>query len=189
MIKLIVGLGNPGKQYENTRHNAGSWFAQQIADCHQGKLKPDSKFYAQIASINTGSNSCLIAIPSTYMNESGRCIQALMHFYKFKPEAILVAHDELDLSPGTARLKQSGGHGGHNGLRSIIQNIGKDFWRLRLGIGHPGHKDLVSGFVLSKASMSDQKQIQCAIDQSSTCLDDLLSANFERAMRNLHTTE
>lgn len=189
MIKLIIGLGNPGKQYDNTRHNAGAWFAQQVAIRFQSKFKVESKFHAQITQINTGEHSCFIAIPSTYMNESGRCIQALMRFYKLNPEELLIAHDELDLDPGIARLKLSGGHGGHNGLRSIIQNIGREFWRLRIGIGHPGHKDQVSGFVLSKASLSDQQQIRQAINESSYCLDDLLSANFDRAMRTLHTTK
>lgn len=189
MIKLMVGLGNPGKQYAPTRHNAGAWFVQRIGAQHQGTFQSESKFHAEMAQITTAGHSCLLAIPTTFMNDSGRSIQALMAFYKLKPEELLIAHDELDLSPGAIRLKLAGGHGGHNGLRSIIQHIGKDFWRLRIGIGHPGHKDEVASYVLSKANQSEQSHIDQAIEEGTTILDDLFNDDFERAMHTLHSQQ
>ena len=152
-IQLIVGLGNPGPEYEQTRHNAGALFVERIASAQRVSLTADKKYFGLTAKFSHQGNDVRLLIPTTYMNRSGQAVAALANFFRIKPEAILVAHDELDLPPGVAKLKRGGGHGGHNGLRDIIAQLGNqnDFHRLRLGIGHPGDAKLVSNFVLGRA--------------------------------------
>ncbi|GAB4224374.1 MAG: aminoacyl-tRNA hydrolase [Gammaproteobacteria bacterium] len=186
-IELIVGLGNPGPEYALTRHNAGAWFAESIAQYHQTEFKLEKKFHAHLAQIKFQQHSCLLALPTTFMNRSGQCIQALMQFYKWQPSQVLVAHDDLDLPSGTARLKFDGGHGGHNGLRDIISHIGKAFYRLRIGIGHPGHRDLVHDYVLHRPSQHDKMRIHSAIEEAMQSLPLVLSGDINGAMKQLHT--
>ncbi len=188
-IKLIVGLGNPGPEYQNTRHNAGEWFVKQLANRYNTTLSAQSKFFGHTGRIFIGPYDIHLLIPSTFMNLSGKSVGALANFYKIEPEQILVAHDELDIDPGTARIKLGGGHGGHNGLRDIIKQLGnnKNFYRLRIGIGHPGHKSQVSNYVLSKASVSDQQKIDAAIDESERVIEDLIKGELDRAQHQLHS--
>ncbi len=187
-IQLIVGLGNPGAEYENTRHNVGAWFVKQLAEQENTTLKFESKFHGAVAKVSTFANPCWLLIPSTYMNESGRALAAITRFYKIPPESILVAHDELDFSAGTVRLKNGGGHGGHNGLRDIINHLhSKDFYRMRIGIGHPGHKDRVSPYVLSAPSKNDRELILQSIDEGLRTIADLSAGEFEKAMHYLHS--
>ena len=187
-IKLIVGLGNPGGQYTNTRHNAGFWFVDALCKKYGFDLKDNKKFYGEAANVDINNHSVWLLKPMTYMNHSGKALQSLTQFYKIKPEEILVAYDELDLPPGTVKLKKGGGHGGHNGLRDIISLIGSnEFYRIRLGIGHPGHKSQVVSWVLNRASSDDEISINNAIDKSLAVLEDLLDGQLEKATRELHT--
>lgn len=187
-IKLIVGLGNPGNQYEQTRHNAGFWFVEEVARQYNVQFRPETKFLGEAARIQSNGQDFWLLKPSTFMNRSGQSIQALAKFYKIPVEAILVAHDELDLDPGVARLKKSGGHGGHNGLRDTIAALGtKDFQRLRLGIGHPGDRNKVVDFVLKAPSKPEYQQIDDAIYQASKVLPLVLNGEQEKAMNELHT--
>ena len=148
-IKLIVGLGNPSAEYEKTRHNAGAWFAVKISELFNATLRPEKKFQGNVGTVKIGADECRLMIPSTFMNLSGQAIKAIMTYYKLSNGSLLVAHDDLDLPAGTVKLKFNGGHGGHNGLRDIINHLGtQNFYRLRLGIGHPGHRDKVHDYVL-----------------------------------------
>ena len=186
-IQLVVGLGNPGKEYEKTRHNVGAWFVDRLAQRHSATLKAEKKFFGAVAKINIAGKAVWLLIPTTYMNESGKAIAAIAKFYKIPPEAILVAHDELDFPVGQMRIKEGGGHGGHNGLRDIMRHLKTgDFFRLRIGIGHPGHKDKVTPYVLSQPSKSDKERIQLAIDDGLRAIPDIVSGKFEKAMRHLH---
>ena len=188
-IKLLVGLGNPDAQYQHTRHNAGWDFAALIAAQYSGELKPDSKFFGLTSRVLIGSKELRILIPTTYMNRSGQAVAAVANFYKIEPEAILVAHDELDMAPGVARLKLGGGHGGHNGLRDTISALGnnKNFARLRLGIGHPGNAKQVSGYVLKRAPESEFKVTEDAAYEASRVIPDLMAGDWAGAMQKLHT--
>lgn len=188
-VKLIVGLGNPGSQYANTRHNAGQDLVERLASQHSTSLSSDSKFFGDSGRIFIGSRDVRLLVPTTFMNRSGQAVAALANFYRIEPEAILVVHDELDLPPGVARLKQGGGHGGHNGLRDIISALGnnKDFQRLRIGIGHPGNAKQVSGYVLKKASGDDAIGIDHSIDESIKVLPALLTGDLAGAMQELHS--
>ena len=187
-IRCIVGLGNPGAQYQATRHNAGFWFVDELAQQHGIQLRPESKFFADLGKLSLGGNSCWLLKPSTFMNHSGRAVSALANFYKLSPEEILVVHDELDLASGSIRLKKGGGHGGHNGLRDIISALGsKEFYRLRIGIDHPGHRDQVTNYVLSRPSRSEQSLIEDAINDGCRCIDDLLAGDFQLLMNKLHS--
>jgi len=188
-IALIVGLGNPGTQYAHTRHNAGADLVEQLAAHLNSPLKPEPRFHGFTTKVNLNNLSVHLLIPSTFMNLSGQSVAALANFYKIQANQILVAHDELDLQPGTARLKFSGGHGGHNGLRDIISRLGntKDFYRLRIGIGHPGHSSQVSGYVLTKAPKAEQLQTQAAIDEALRFLPLAVSGEWQRAMNQLHS--
>lgn len=186
-IQLIVGLGNPGPEYSQTRHNAGTSFVLHLLHNDLSQLKADRNLHAWTARYDAPER-VMLAIPQSYMNESGRAVQALMHFYKIPPEALLVVHDELDLPPGTARLKTGGGHGGHNGLRSIIQCTGsRDFHRLRIGIGHPGDRNKVSAYVLKKPGQDDAISIERSIMDAERIVPDLLEGNMAQAMKHLHT--
>lgn len=188
VVALIVGLGNPGPQYEATRHNAGFWFVEQVVRQQGEQFRLENKFHAEIAKVAIGANQVWLLKPNTFMNRSGQSVAALARFYKIPLENILVVHDELDLDPGTARLKQGGGHGGHNGLRDIVAQMGgKDFMRLRIGIGHPGDSKQVSNFVLSRASANDQRSIEESIDDALAVLSQVVSGEFQKAMNELHT--
>lgn len=187
-IQLIVGLGNPGPQYEATRHNAGFWWVDQVAGEHGARLNPEGKFQGIAGRLKQGDHETWLLKPSTFMNASGRAVAAIANFYKIPPQAILVVHDELDLSPGTAKLKKGGGHGGHNGLKDIAAALGTaDFWRLRLGIGHPGERHEVVNFVLKPPSRDEMHAIEQAMDSSTKILPMLLKGEFEAAMLKLHT--
>lgn len=188
-IKLIVGLANPGAKYEATRHNAGEWLVDQIARQFNVQLKEENKFFGKVAKINTVSNEVRLLVPTTFMNLSGKSVGALANFYRIKPEEILVAHDELDLPPGVVKIKQGGGHGGHNGLKDIVAALGNNntFYRLRIGIGHPGHKDLVSAYVLGKPAPTDQTLIDAAIDEAARCIDIALSDGLVKATNRLNS--
>lgn len=188
-IKLIVGLGNPGTQYVRTRHNAGEDYVEQLARSANTSLTSDSKFFGRSAKITLGTQSCFLLVPTTFMNKSGQSVAALANFYKIKPEEILVAHDELDLKPGIAKLKFKGGHGGHNGLRDIISCLGnsRDFYRLRIGIGHPGSAAQVSNYVLSKASPNDQIAIDTSISNAIAVSPLAVKGDWNTAMKQLHT--
>ena len=186
-IRCIIGLGNPGEKYRNTRHNAGFWFIDALARHHGVLLRPESKFFGQLAELSLPAGDCWLLQPGTYMNHSGQAASALAHFYRLAPGQILVAHDELDLPPGSVRLKKDGGHGGHNGLRDIISALGnKDFYRLRLGIDHPGYRDQVTNYVLSRPSRDDQHKIEEAIDLAVGQTDELISGNYQQLMNKLH---
>jgi len=186
-IELIVGLGNPGREYVDTRHNAGFWFVDAIARKYGGNFKLEKKFQGEVARSVIGGQEIWLLKPDTYMNLSGQSVQALMQFYKIELANILVVHDDLDLPAGVARLKQGGGHGGHNGLRDISQRCGgNDFQRLRLGIGHPGDKSRVTGHVLSKVSSDDQRAIEDAMAAAMEVLPRVIAGDFQKAMNKLH---
>lgn len=187
-IKLIVGLGNPGARYEDTRHNAGAWMLNALAKEQHLTLKKETKFSAQVAQWAHPAHITFLAIPATFMNLSGQAVSALAHFYRLKSSEILILHDELDLPPGVARIKFAGGGGGHNGLKDIITHLrSPDFYRLRIGIGHPGHRDQVTDFVLSSPTKTEQEKIQVAIQASLDVLPHLLVGEMEKAMRELHS--
>ncbi len=186
-VQLIVGLGNPGEKYEQTRHNAGFWFVDEVARQYGVEFRPETKFLGLAARVQSNGLDFWLLKPSTFMNRSGQSIQALAKFYKIPVESILVVHDELDLPPGSAKLKQGGGHGGHNGLRDTIAALGKNFLRLRLGIGHPGHKDMVVDYVLKNASKADRQMIDDASYQATKVIPDLVKGDLAKAMQELHT--
>lgn len=188
-IQLIVGLGNPGPEYNHTRHNAGAWFVEQLAKHAQQSLKDEPKFFGRTARIQWAGHDIKLLIPTTYMNLSGKAVQAMAHFYKIPTSAILVAHDELALPPGVAKLKFGGGHAGHNGLKDMTSKLGNDsqFLRLRLGIGHPGNKHQVTGYVLGKAPAIEQQLIEASIDEATRCLDILLKDGLVKAQSRLHS--
>ncbi len=187
-ISLIVGLGNPGSEYERTRHNAGFFFIDALAERQGVSLRRESKFHGEAAKVQIGGHQVWLLKPDTFMNRSGQSLAALANFYKIPIESVLVVHDELDLEPGVVRLKKGGGHGGHNGLRDIIARTGsKDFWRLRLGIGHPGHSSKVTGFVLGKPSTDERIELDRAIDRVLDELPAILGGEQQKAMNRLHS--
>ena len=190
-IKLIVGLGNPAPDYIDTRHNAGAWFVEQIAESEQSPLKPESKFQGLFAKVIVANQTVYLLNPTTFMNRSGMAVQAVCQFYKIQPEEILVVHDELDFDAGITRLKVAGGHGGHNGLRDIIQKLGgaKDFVRLRVGIGHPGDKSKVHSYVLKNPSSVDKHKITDSLIDAHRYLEQIVTGDLEKAMNGLHTQE
>ncbi len=188
-IRLIVGLGNPGAEYDDTRHNAGFWFVDLLAARHGAVFKAEPKFHGQVCRLRFGSHECWLLKPTTFMNRSGQSVSSLAKYYKIQPTEVLVAHDELDMESGVARLKQGGGHGGHNGLRDIIKALaGKDFWRLRIGIDHPGDARQVVNYVLGRPSRDDAAGIECALDNAERVLEDVLGGEFQRAMNRLHAS-
>ena len=187
-IKLIVGLANPGAKYEGTRHNAGEWLVNELARMYNTSLKEEAKYFGKVANINTAQGEVRLLVPTTFMNLSGKAVGALANFYRIKPEEILVAHDELDLPPGVAKIKQGGGHGGHNGLKDIIASLGNNnnFYRVRIGIGHPGHRDLVAGYVLGKPAPQDQEKINSAVDEASRCVEVLFKEGIVKSTNRLN---
>jgi PTH1 family peptidyl-tRNA hydrolase len=188
-IKLIVGLGNPGPEYENTRHNAGAIFLAQLAESHKLTLKPDKKFFGLHAKLNLQGQDIHLLFPTTFMNRSGQAVNAICQFYKIQPEEVLVAHDELDIPCGTMKLKKGGGHGGNNGLRDIIEKFGgnKEFKRLRIGINHPGHASKVTGHVLSKPSAQETEQLTACIDEADRHLSEITLGDWQKAMQIIHS--
>lgn len=186
-VKAVVGLGNPGERYRDTRHNVGFWLVDELARQGGAVLRTDAKLHGEAAKVVLGGRDCWLLQPNTFMNKSGQAIGALARYYRLEPGEILVVHDELDLEPGTVRLKRGGGHGGHNGLRDTIAHLGsKDFLRLRLGIGHPGDKSQVVNYVLARASASDESEIRAAMDRAVAQLDLLQRGEIEAAMQRLH---
>lgn len=188
-IKLIVGLANPGAEYAATRHNAGAWYVDLLARHYRQTLKEESKFFGYTARLSLAGQDVRLLVPTTFMNLSGKAVAAMATFYRVPPEDILVAHDELDLLPGNARLKLGGGHGGHNGLKDIISKLGNNpnFHRLRIGIGHPGDKNKVVGFVLGKPPASELTLIDGAIDEAVRCTEILIEDGPVKAMNRLHS--
>ena len=186
---MIVGLGNPGSEYRGTRHNAGADFIDELARQNSVSLQPESKFSGLAGRINIAGNDLRLLIPTTFMNRSGQAVAAMANFYKISAEDILVAHDELDIPAGTARFKRGGGHGGHNGLRDIVPSLGnnKNFYRLRIGIGHPGHASKVTGYVLGAPSQVDRSRIDATIDEAIASLPLLLAGDETKAMTRLHS--
>ena len=188
-VDLIVGLGNPGPKYHLTRHNAGADLVRELANGVNGTWKSESKFFGETCRLTLGDRDIRLLIPSTFMNLSGQAVSAVANFYQIPAQKILIVHDELDLQPGTARFKIGGGHGGHNGLRDIVNKLGNnsDFARLRIGIGHPGQANQVSDYVLKKPSPADQKLIADSIQRALEQLPVALDGDWEKAMTALHT--
>ena len=186
-IRLIVGLGNPGAEYTATRHNAGFWFVDLLAERHGGVFRSESKFHGQVCRVLINGRECWLLKPSTFMNRSGQSVSSFAKYYKIDLDEILVAHDELDMLPGVARLKFGGGHAGHNGLRDIVSAMGgKEFWRLRIGIDHPGDARQVVNYVLGRPSRQDSESIEQALSASECVLQELVNGEFQVAMNRLH---
>jgi len=186
MLRLVVGLGNPGAKYERTRHNAGFWWVEKLAAHEKVDLRAERKFNGYVARV-TAPHDCWLLLPQTFMNNSGQAVETLATFYKIAPEEILVVHDELDLPPGAAKMKLGGGVAGHNGLKDIGARLGPNYWRLRLGIGHPGQRDLVIDYVLRTPSPDDLTLISQAIDRSLEIWPRMMAGEMEKAMHALHT--
>ena len=186
-IRLIAGLGNPGAKHSQTRHNAGFWFADAVAKQRGVVFRYREKFGGEVAHFIFKDEQVWLLKPLTFMNKSGISLHAFTEFYKIPVQQTLIAHDEIDLPNGSARIKCAGGHGGHNGLKSIFAHLGSDFLRLRLGVGHPGHKDDVTEYVLTEPQAEERRQIDSAIDEVAGILDELLRGDAEAAMRELHT--
>ena len=188
-IKLIVGLGNPGEKYADTRHNAGEWLIERLARRFNVSLNPENKFFGKTARTLLNGKEVRLLVPTTFMNLSGKAVGALVSFYRIKPEEILVIHDELDLPPGTAKLKQGGGHGGHNGLKDIVAQLGNNnnFYRLRIGIGHPGHRDLVAGYVLNKPSPADRDALEKVLDEATDCVEMIFKDGMVKVTNRLNS--
>lgn len=191
-IRLVVGLGNPGKDYERTRHNAGFWLVERFAVQSGVALRKDGKYQALVGRMDAAGATAgaWLVLPQSFMNASGRAVQMLAGFFKILPAEILVVHDELDFAPGVAKMKQGGGIAGHNGLKDISQRLGShDYWRLRLGIGHPGDKNVVADYVLNKPSAEDREAIDAAIARSVDILPLCLAGDLQGAMQKLHSFE
>jgi PTH1 family peptidyl-tRNA hydrolase len=186
-LRIIVGLGNPGPEHQVTRHNAGFWFVDLLARRHGAEFRDYRKYSGEAARINISGQDLVLLKPTTYMNRSGLAVRQLCDFYKVAAEDVLVAHDELDLPVGTVRLKSGGGHGGHNGLRDIIAHIGETFWRLRLGVGHPGNKTEVIDYVLTRAPRAEEDLIFDGVNLAADCMPLLIEQGAERAMTKLHS--
>jgi len=188
VIQCVVGLGNPGPKYAETRHNAGFWFVDALARDYGAMLRSESKFFGEVARLRSAVGECWLLKPMTYMNHSGRSVAALCNFYRIDPSQLLVVYDELDLAPGVMRLKTGGGHGGHNGMRDITSALGsRDFHRLRVGIGHPGHKEAVVAYVLSRPGKADQTAIDQGLAEALRQWDAVQAGELHKAMNALHT--
>ncbi|MGM8849299.1 aminoacyl-tRNA hydrolase [Salinicola halophyticus] len=188
-VKAIIGLGNPGPEYEDTRHNAGAWLVEQIARDAAETLRPERKFLGLYAKVRLGEHDIHLLNPTTFMNRSGASVAALCQFFKIAPDELLVAHDELDIAPGCARYKTGGGHGGHNGLRDIISASANanGFHRLRVGIGHPGSAKLVTHYVLGRPGKREREVIDDVLTETVHTLPDALAGNWAKAMNRLHS--
>ena len=189
-LKLIVGLGNPGPQHDSNRHNAGVIFLHHLCKSYGGTLRGESKFFGEAGSINIDGMEVRLLFPTTFMNRSGKSVAALCNFYKIEPNNMLVAYDEIDFNVGITRFKEGGGHGGHNGIRDIINALGgrKDFYRLRIGVGHPGHKSMVANYVLSDPSRSEADLIMSNIEDAIRVMPRAVKGEWEEAMKLLHTS-
>lgn len=186
-IKLIIGLRNPGSVYEHTRHNAGGWLVSALAQRHKAFFKSEKKMHAELVDLELNRHSCKLILPTTFMNHSGQPTRLISQFYRIQPNEVLIVHDELDLPPGRIKLKTGGGHGGHNGLRDIITQLGSsEFHRMRIGIGHPGHKELVHQFVLGKPSAQERQLIYDAMDKGITVMPFIFSGDLAKAMNQLN---
>lgn len=189
MIKLIVGLGNPGPEYQDTRHNAGFWWVDALARELKVYLQLERSYWGLAARATIQGQQVWLLQPQTFMNLSGKSVAALARFFKIQPDEILVVHDELDFAPGQVKLKKGGSHGGHNGLRDIHAQLGSsDYWRLRIGIGHPGHKSEVASWVLKKAPADQQRAMEDSIAHSLKAWPLLLAGEMDKAMAQIHTT-
>lgn len=189
-IRMIIGLGNPGAEYERTRHNAGQDLVEELAKQYQSPLTSTPKFFGFSSLARIANQDVRLLVPTTFMNRSGQAVAALAKFFKIAPEEMLIVHDELDLAPGVARLKVGGGHGGHNGLRDIISALGnnKNFARLRVGIGHPGHASAVANYVLKRAPKIEAQATEDAINESLRIIPDVVAGEWDKATRYLHTS-
>ncbi|MDV3239313.1 MAG: aminoacyl-tRNA hydrolase [Gammaproteobacteria bacterium] len=189
-VQLIVGLGNPGAEYEQTRHNAGFWFVDALARAAGCSLRAEARFHAEVGRCALHGQDCRLQKPTTFMNRSGQAVAALAKFLRIPPTEILVVHDELDLPPGTVRLKKGGGHGGHNGLRDLIAHLGtQDFLRLRIGVGHPGDRSKVVDYVLHRPSREERELIDAAMARALEVMPLAVAGEFERAMHKLHSVQ
>ena len=190
-VKLIVGLGNPGPQHDSNRHNAGVIFLHHLCKSYGGQLRGEQKFFGEFDSINIDGRDIKLILPTTFMNHSGKSVSAVCKFYKIQPENMLVAYDEIDFDVGVTRFKEGGGHGGHNGVRDIINSIGgkRGFFRLRIGVGHPGHKSMVANYVLSDPSRSEADIIMSNIEDAIRIIPKTTEGSWEEAMRFLHSDQ
>ena len=186
-LRIIVGLGNPGPEHQFTRHNAGFWFVDVLARRHGGEFRDYRKYSGETARVSVSGQEIVLLKPTTYMNRSGLAVRQLSDFFKVPPQEILVAHDDLDIPVGTVKLKQGGGHAGNNGVRDVIAHIGADFWRMRLGVGHPGTKTEVIDYVLTRAPRHEEELILESVATAADALPLLLEQGAERAMSRLHT--
>lgn len=188
--KLLVGLGNPGPKYTETRHNAGFWFVDRFAAAHGAVFRREAKFHGEATVLHLLGHDCRVLKPATYMNDSGRAVQAALHYHGLVPADLMVAYDEIDLPPGVARLKHGGGHGGHNGLRDVIECVGGgEFLRLRIGVGHPGSADQVVGYVLDRPRVEERQRIDAAIARALEVMPVVLRGEIQRAMTVLHSVQ
>lgn len=185
-ISLIVGLGNPGTEYAQTRHNAGFWYVERLAQRYGISLKSESRFHGLTGRGQIEGHDVRLLLPSTFMNRSGQAVVPMAKFFQVPADQLLIAHDELDLASGVIRLKSAGGHGGHNGLRDIVPHLGTEFHRLRIGIGHPGHRDKVTGHVLGKAPTAEQALLDQALDEALRLTDLIVAGNISQAMNQIN---
>ena len=188
-IRIIAGLGNPEDKYERTLHNAGFWFVDELARKYGGSFRYEKKFDADYCRINLQGEDVWLVKPQSYMNCSGQPIRGMLDYYRLRTKQLLVAHDEIDLPPGTVRLKEAGGHGGHNGLRDIIKHCGNEFLRLRLGVGHPGEKHKVTNYVLKRGSSDVEAAVMRNIDDAIDVMPEVVDGNVSGAMKKLHTKD
>jgi PTH1 family peptidyl-tRNA hydrolase len=186
-LQLVVGLGNPGVEHEDTRHNAGFWLVDELAGRHDGRLKPERRYNAEAGRVTIAGVPLWLLKPMGFMNRSGQSVRAFCEYLQIPSEQVLVVHDELDLPVGVARLKRGGGAGGHNGLKDVIAHLGEDFWRIRIGIGHPGQRDQVIDYVLQRASAVDERLMREAIELAVAEFPRLLSEGAEKMMNRLHS--
>ena len=188
-IRIIAGLGNPEERYERTLHNAGFWFVDAVAREFGGQFRYEKKFDAEICRVPVHGEDVWLVKPQSYMNHSGPPVRGMLDYYRLRPSQLLVAHDEIDLPPGTVRIKEGGGHGGHNGIRDVIRHCGADFVRLRLGVGHPGDKEQVTNYVLKRGSSETEAAIERNIDETIAVMPELVAGDVNAAMKKLHTRD
>ena len=188
-IRIIAGLGNPEERYERTLHNAGFWFVDAVARKFGGQFRYEKKFDAEICRVPVHGEDLWLVKPQSYMNHSGPPVRGMLDYYRLRVAQLLVAHDEIDLSPGTVRIKDGGGHGGHNGIRDVMRHCGADFLRLRLGVGHPGEKDQVTNYVLKRGSSETEAAIERNIDETIAVMPELVEGDVNAAMKKLHTKD
>lgn len=188
-VKLVVGLGNPGRDYESSRHNAGFWVVEELARRHGGAFRMEPKFNAGLARTRIGGHELWLVKPQDYMNNSGRVTAAVATFYKVEPAEVLVVHDELDLPPGDVRLKEGGGSGGHNGLKDLIAHLGEGFWRLRVGVGHPGARDQVTPWLLGRTGAAERDQLQPGVLAAADIVPRVIEQGAAAAMQELHSRD